>query len=274
VINTTTTQVGSFAPVPAQPQRDIDSEAGLAWDCSGGPHNGRLYLLYTDRPSTSSADTDIYVRFSDNNGTNWSSRVRVNDDAVGNGKSQFLPRIAIDQTSGKIAVSFYDCRNAPGNNTTEFWATVSVDGGLTFLPNVKVSAGVSSALVAAISNTQFDYGDYSGLAFHGGTFYPCWADNSNSTGDNPAGAQNTFDIYTARVTLNLPVVMLNPLLTNRTFHVSVQTVAAKTYFLEASLSLAPQSWTPVVSAAGDGTLKELVDLDATTPQKFYRVRVQ
>jgi hypothetical protein len=273
-INTTTTQVGSFADIPAQSQRMIDSEAGLAWDSSGGPFNGRLYLVYTDRPSTNSADTDIYVRFSNNNGTNWSSRVRVNDDTIGNGKSQFLPRIAIDQTSGNIAVSFYDCRNSPGNNTTELWATISSDGGATFLPNVKVSAGVSSALVTAIANTSFDYGDYCGLCFHGGTFYPVWADNSNSTGDNPAGAQNNFDLYTARVTVNVPLMMLNPRYTNSTFRVSVQTVAAKTYFLESTPALSPTSWSPVTSIPGDGTVKDLIDSSATGPAKFYRVRAQ
>jgi hypothetical protein len=273
-INTTTTQVGSFAPIPAQPQRDIDAEAGLAWDCSGGPYNGRLYLVYTDRSSTLSADTDIYVRFSDDNGATWSSRVRVNDDAIANGKSQFLPRIAIDQTSGNIAVSFYDSRNSPGNNTAELWATVSTDGGATFLPNVKVSAGVSSALVTAISNTGFDFGDYCGPCFHGGTFYPCWADNSNSTGDNPAGAQNNFDIYTARVTVNVPLVMLNPRYTNPTFRASVQTVAAKTYFLESSPSLNPSNWSAVTSVPGDGTVKDLVDSNATAPTQFYRIRSQ
>lgn len=273
-VSATTTQVGSFSPIPAQPQRDIDAEAGLAWDCSGGPFNGRLYLVYTDRPSTSSDDTDIYVRFSANNGTNWSDRVRVNDDAIGNGKSQFLPRIAIDQTSGYIAVSFYDCRNSPGNNTTELWATISTDGGATFLPNVKVSAGVSSALVTAISDTMFDYGDYSGLSFYGGTFYPCWADNSNSTGDNPAGALNNFDIYTARVTINVPLVMLNPRYINSTFRASVQTVAAKTYYLESTASLNPASWGVVTSVPGDGTVRDLVDPNATGPAEFYRVRAQ
>jgi hypothetical protein len=129
-------------------------------------------------------------------------------------------------------------------------------------------------LAPDISSTTFDYGDYSGLAFHGGTFYPCWADNSNSTGDNPAGAQSNFDIYTARVTLNIPLVVINPRFTNSTFHVSVQTIAAKTYVLESSLSLADQNWTISASVAGDGTLKELVDSDASAPQKFYRVRAQ
>ncbi len=108
----TATQVGGFATnLPAQSLRSIDAESGLAWDRSGGPHQGRVYLVYTDRPTTASADTDIYVRYSDNNGANWSSPVRVNDDPVGNGKSQFLPRIALDQTTGFIAVSFYDCRD-------------------------------------------------------------------------------------------------------------------------------------------------------------------
>jgi hypothetical protein len=87
------------------------------------------------------------VRYSDDNGSTWSGRVRVNDGQVGNGKSQFLPRIALDQSTGNIAVSFYDCRNSVSNNTVELWASVSTDGGQTFLPNFKVSSGVSSALV-------------------------------------------------------------------------------------------------------------------------------
>jgi hypothetical protein len=214
VIIASSTQVGGFAPLPAQPNRTIDTEVGLAWDRSGGPHNGRVYMMYTDRPSTSSADTDIYVRYSDDQGTNWSSRIRVNDDPVGNGKSQFLPKLALDQTSGNIAVCFYDCRNSPGNTQAEFWATASTDGGLTFAPNVKVSAGMSDGTVAAAQG--FDFGDYTGIAFHAGSFYPCWADNSNSTGDNPAGVHNALDMYTARVSLANPPQIVSLLPTNLT----------------------------------------------------------
>jgi hypothetical protein len=47
----------------------------------------------------------------------------------------------------------------------------------------------------------FDYGDYPGLAFHDDAFHALWSDNSNSTNDNPEGAYNTFDLYTARVTI-------------------------------------------------------------------------
>jgi hypothetical protein len=272
VINATATQVGGFAGIPAQPSRTIDSEPGLVWDRSGGPFNGRLYLMYTDRSSTGSDDTDIYVRYSNDNGTNWTAPVRVNDDPVGNGKSQFLPKIALDQTSGYIAVSWYDCRNSPGNNTAEVWATISADGGQTFLPNVKVSAGMSSGTVTAVGT--FNFGDYTGLTFHGGTFYPCWADNSNSSSDNPGGTLGTFDIYTARVTVNIPLVMLNPRYVNHTFTVTVRTTAAQTFYLESTDSLAPISWVTRASIAGDGTLHDLTDTGASVPQRFYRISAQ
>ena len=101
-------------------RRTIDAEAGLAWDCSNGPHRGRVYLVYTDRPTSSSMDTDIYLRHSDDNGATWTAPLRVNDDMAGNGKSQFLPRIALDQTTGCIAISFYDCRNSAANSTAEY----------------------------------------------------------------------------------------------------------------------------------------------------------
>ena len=269
----TTTQVGGFASIPAQPNRSIDAEAGLAWDRSGGPFQGRLYLMYTDRANTSSYDTDIYVRHSDNNGTNWSAPVRVNDDPAGNGKSQFLPRIALDQTTGCIAVSFYDCRNSPNNNTTEFWAAVSTNGGASFLPNVKVSAGVSSALASVIAATKFDYGDYTGLAFFGGVFYPCWADNSDSAGNNPAGALNNFDAYTARVTVNTPVLAVNPRRNGTNFVVSVRTTVGKNYYLESAPLLPASSWNTVTNTAGNGLVKDLAD-PAPGTQKFYRLRAQ
>lgn len=206
-ITVTTTNVGGFDFIPAQSGRSIDAEAGLAWDRSGGPHHGRVYMVYTDENIDESNDTDIFVRFSDNNGATWSPRIRVNDDATT--RSQFLPRIAVDQTSGNLAVSWHDCRNDTGvvgpdstngtaNDDAQFFATFSTTFGASFLPNVKVSAGTSNAAAAA---NGIDYGDYTGLAFHAGRAFPIWADNSNSTNNNPNGALSRFDIYTAQLLL-------------------------------------------------------------------------
>src|SRR5205823_12719450 len=38
----TTTNVGGFDFLPAQVRRSVGAEAGLAWDHSGGAHNGRV----------------------------------------------------------------------------------------------------------------------------------------------------------------------------------------------------------------------------------------
>jgi hypothetical protein len=189
------TNVGGFRAIPAQPSRTVDAEVGLAYDTTGGPHTGRLYMVYTDAPSTTSNDLNIFTRYSDTDGTTWSSPVRVNDDAGTN--SQFFSKIAIDPTTGNVAVVWYDARNSATNDHVELWGSASVDGGQTFLPNVKISAGMTTGVGLGSGN---ELGDYLGLDFSGGTAYPVWADDSNSTGDNPNGTGN-LDYYGARVTL-------------------------------------------------------------------------
>lgn len=189
------TNVGGFRSIPAQPSRTVDAEVGLAYDISNGPHRGRLHMVYTDAPTTSSSDLNIFTRFSDDDGTTWSSALRVNTD-VGV-KSQFFSKIALDPTTGNIAVAWYDCRNSASNNTVQLWGTASINGGSSFLPEVQVSAGTTNGVGLGSGN---ELGDYIGLDFYGGSFYPCWADNSNSTGDNPNGTSN-LDYYTAKVTL-------------------------------------------------------------------------
>jgi len=196
----TTTVVGGFEAIPAQPTRGIDSESGLAYDRSSGPHKGRVYLMYTDATLAGSTNTDIYVRYSDNSGASWSGAVRVNDDA--GSASQFLPRLAVDQTTGELGVSWYDTRNDPLNVQAELFGAFSTDGGATFTPNVKISARASSEAGAdppPAGYPDLDYGDYTGSSFAAGKLFPAWADNSNSTGENPDGTLKGFDIYTAAV---------------------------------------------------------------------------
>ena len=198
------THVGGFDFIPAQPDRSIDAEPGLAWDRSG-PHTGRVYLVYTLEEKNESDETNIYVRYSDNDGRTWSAPHRVNDDTGTN--SQFMSKIALDPTTGRLAVVWYDARNDLGlggagdtdgvpNDDAQFWGAFSSDG-TSFTPNVQISAGTSNSHV---SGNRIDYGDYSGLAYYGGIAHPAWSDNSNSTGNNPDGALSKLDIYTAAVT--------------------------------------------------------------------------
>jgi hypothetical protein len=194
----TPTNVGGFRAIPAQPVRTIDSESKLTFDLSNGPHRGRLYLVYTDAPSATSNDTNIFLRHSDNNGATWSAPLRVNDDKGTN--SQFFSSLAVDQTTGNLALAWYDCRNSAANNQVECFATASINGGASVLPNVQVAKGLSSA-IAASDNTMNDYGDFMTVCFTSGHFFPCWVDNSTTLPGN--SDRPNFDIGTAQVTLQL-----------------------------------------------------------------------
>jgi hypothetical protein len=204
------TRVGGFDYLPIQPDRSFDAEANLAWDRSGGPHDGRVYAIWTQEVKNESDDFDIMFQYSDDDGDTWSAPVRLNDDATTN--SQGNPAIAVDQTTGNVAVSWYDARNdlgdgGPGdtdgipNDDVQIWATYSTDGGVTFVPNLRVSEGTSNSS-AEVTGSGFNLGDYTKLAFDSGTFYPAWSDNSNSTGDNPDGTLTKLDLYTAAITIS------------------------------------------------------------------------
>ncbi len=202
-----TTNVGGFDYIPAQSGRSIDAEAGLAWDRTGGVHQGRLYFVFVSEEPQESNNTDIQCRYSDDNGATWSSAVRVNDDTGTN--SQFNPKIQLDSATGNIAVAWYDARNDLGDNgigdtngrpndDVLIYTSVSKDGGLTFQRNKQLSLGASNDNDA---QSGVDYGDYSGFAFHRGTLYFSAADNSNATGDNPDGTLSHFDLVVAPLTV-------------------------------------------------------------------------
>src|SRR5436190_9076871 len=164
------TNVGGFDFIPAQNGRSIDAEAGLVWDATGGPFNNRIYLVYTDETVNENNDTDIEMRTSTDDGATWTAPVRVNDDATTN--SQFLPYVALDPTTGTVAVGFHDCRNdngVPGsggtnmipNDDAEYYGTFSTDGCVTGARNIRLRGGFSNA---TDSGNGIDYGDYVGLS--------------------------------------------------------------------------------------------------------------
>src|SRR6266496_4045152 len=199
--------VGGFDYIPAQPDRSVDAEANLAWDRSGGPHNGRVYVIWTQESPNESDNTDIMFQYSGDNGATWTAPARLNDDHTAT--SQFMPAIAVDQTTGDLAISWYDSRNdlgsgGPGdtdgipNDDAQIWATYSTNGGVTFAPNFQVSAGTFSAPDA---QSFFDYGDYTHAAFQSNLLYPAWSDNSNSTAENPDGTLHQLDLFTAKVAI-------------------------------------------------------------------------
>lgn len=103
----------------------------------------RIWVVAADDPDNSHGsgdDADVMIVESTNGGTSWGTPKRV-DDAP-SGVHSFFPTAAIDRTTGRIAVAWYDNRlqtvNAGGNWLFDVWVTLS-DNGQTFRPAYRVS---------------------------------------------------------------------------------------------------------------------------------------
>jgi hypothetical protein len=199
-----TTNVSLFEPIRPQHVRTVDAEVALAW-LRAGPHRGRLVMMFNDEFPDQSDDTNVYVKISRDDGETWSSRVAVTAAA----RSQFLPRLAVDTATGDLVAGWHDASLDDGsgiydtdgrsNSDAMYTLAFSGDAGRTWTAPQMVSDQASNA---AASGNGIEFGDYTGLAFAFGIARPAWADNSNSTGDNPDGVLNDFDIYAAAVPMS------------------------------------------------------------------------
>ncbi len=221
-----------FAP---EPQIASDNTLG-----SFSQFQGRLYVVYTDRydvnrfgatvAGKNEADnTDIFMTTSDDGGKTWTGgtgggAVQVNDDTSSlvdgfsqstqnfqsgpiQGRPQFQPSIAVDNTTGTVAVSFYDARYDAARARVAMTLTTSIDGGNTFSTQNEAFANTpltatdaitgQSKILGPIPDNQsanagpdtdatLGFGSHQSLAFINGTLYPAWAGNFNggSVGGN------------------------------------------------------------------------------------------
>lgn len=114
---------------------------------SASPHYGRLYNIWAQEEKVISDPTfeyqqygynyDIYVSYSDNRGTTWSPRARVNDDTGGG--DQFFPSARVGP-DGALHLVFIDHRNNPELAVYDVYYTNSRDGGASFSKNIRLSS--------------------------------------------------------------------------------------------------------------------------------------
>lgn len=129
-------------------------------------------------------DADVLVRCSDDGARSWRAARRVNDDSVGNGRSQYLPRLAV-APGGRLDAVFLDRREGPINRVNNVFFTYSTDGGRSFAPNLKVSAhGSDSQIGQQYANVsaqgKVELGSRLGLLSTGHSVVVAWPDTRNS----------------------------------------------------------------------------------------------
>jgi hypothetical protein len=132
-------------------------------DLSGGPHNGTIYINWSDQRN-GAADTDVWLAKSTDGGQTWSAPVRVNDDNTQ--RQQFFTWMTVDQKTGYLWFVFYDRRNYNDLRTDVFMA-VSKDGGATF-QNFRVSES------PFIPTSNVFFGDYTNVTAYDNVVRPIW----------------------------------------------------------------------------------------------------
>jgi hypothetical protein len=126
-----------------------------------------LYITWPDYHTAADGTQDGDIVLSKGTigptGVTWSAPTRVNQDAVGNGKDQFQPAIAVTE-SGQVDVSYFDRRNDPGNFFVDTYLSRSDDGGATWR-DTRVTHLLSSPELNAPTDAGGNkfFGDYQGL---------------------------------------------------------------------------------------------------------------
>lgn len=201
---------------PAADQRGIAGFGNI--DIDNNPASAcyhTLYIAYTDMPASGSSRTpaNVYLKRSTDEGATWSSAVQINDDAVGTASTttQFNVWIAVDQTDGSVIAGWQDSRNFSSNNRrVETYAARSINCGVSFESNIKVSAASTEFNNNSITYTDENstdntgangnnFGEYMGVDAHNRIAYTSWSDtrqfyptNTGTQKENLAFASLTF----------------------------------------------------------------------------------
>jgi len=112
----------------------------IAADQSTGSYRGRLYCVYaTNDPVGNGNKPDVWCRYSTNQGTSWSSAIRINDDVNPQNNHQWHPAIWCDTQTGRLYASWMDTRDTPSSDSAYIYASYSDNGGVTWAANQRVS---------------------------------------------------------------------------------------------------------------------------------------
>jgi hypothetical protein len=124
---------------------------------------------------------DVFTSYSDN-GTTWSTPVRVNGDAAR--YDNWLPEVAVGG-DGNVFVAWYDWRDAPDNSCagrSMVYLSRSSDGGVSW-PDGSPVSDTLSAWTTAYSNIAPNQGDYISLFANATTAFVCWSDGRRGDPD-------------------------------------------------------------------------------------------
>lgn len=125
-------------------------------DRSNGPGRGNVYVL-ASMDVNSNDPADVMFARSTDGGLSWEPPVRVNDDPYTN-KYQWFGTMSV-APNGRIDAVWLDTRNSPGTNMfiSELYYSYSIDNGITFSANERISESFNPQLGYPNQNKMGDY---------------------------------------------------------------------------------------------------------------------
>ena len=130
--------------------------------------SGLLYIVWADQRNGED-DTDVWFMRSNNYGDYWTSPLKIG--ASEKATHQYLPGMAVDNTSGHIYIVYYD-RSAYDDSRTDVMLAYSTDFGTSF-KTVKVNEEPLTPDEGAA------FGDHLSGAAHKGIIIPVWTRMDN-----------------------------------------------------------------------------------------------
>ncbi|MEJ2196199.1 MAG: T9SS type A sorting domain-containing protein, partial [Ignavibacteriaceae bacterium] len=156
----------------------VNGLPSIAADTTSGSRRGWIYIVTGQKDlSPAGSDPDIVMNLSTDGGSTWSEGIRVNQDPINNGKTQFFPAIEVDRF-GAINIIFYDDRNTTVDSSGVFLARSS-DGGISWLEYEISDHNFKPAPIGGLG--QGYQGDNIDLTSTDTQIWPVWMDNSSGT---------------------------------------------------------------------------------------------
>lgn len=155
----------------------------LRVDKSNSTHSGNLYAVWTADGinNQATAGLDIYYSKSEDGGKTWTDAMILNNNNDG-ASQQFFPSLAVNN-EGNLVITWYDRRDDANNLLTNYYMTISRDGGNTFEQDFAVTTEAADFSAIGQSNGNFGVGEYTQVVTTKGYALPFWADGRSNDGN-------------------------------------------------------------------------------------------
>lgn len=153
----------------------VNGLPGIAVDTTDGDRRGWIYIVTGQKNrSPAGTDPDIILNRSTDGGKTWSPAIRVNQDELNNGKTQYFPSVNVDQYGG-VNVMYFDDRFTT-NDSTGVMLSRSMDGGSTWREYLVSDHNYKPEPIGGLG--QGYQGDNIDLTSTNSEIWPVWMDNS------------------------------------------------------------------------------------------------